>query len=87
MRTRKLFINQGMLEQMLGVPRPGRVLHIGTTLDPHGIEVIVEHPDYDEVPEYTESPRVPADVTVTKFLDRGLGQVVGVPYYRWELQP
>lgn len=86
-RTRTLRIGTEQLARMLNVPTEGRVLYVGTEIDPHSVVVVVEHPEYEEVPDNVSSPFVRGEVKIVEHLDRRLGEVVGTPFYRWELQP
>lgn len=81
-RTRIVRLGARELEKMFDVPEGGRVIAVGTSFDPYSIEVVVDHPDYDEVPDEAQSPVVMGEITVVT----APGEWTKA-YRRWELKP
>lgn len=85
-RTRVVRLTRPMIEQMLGVPNGGRVVSVGTSHDPWVIDIVVEHPDYDEVPDEACSPVVMGEIVVHEVQYETLDSAEPKVYRYWELK-
>lgn len=58
-RRARLFVHPWQLQDLLGLPPGVTIRHIGPSVDPHGLVVVVEGGSLEPVPHDTEAPPAP----------------------------